>query len=138
MDLHEILSLLKIFDGARACAQRAAVHPVDDPERKALAEFPYGLSPQWWSEVALISDAIAKQIADKKSDTTTVEEAQDRICTGHRVYDPQPRSRVAYQELYSLYRDLYFALGNPGPLGRVLPSLIRVAETARKDTAGSL
>jgi len=68
----------------------------------------------------------------------TVEEAQDRICTGHRVYDPQPRSRVAYQELYSLYRDLYFALGNPGPLGRVLPSLIRVAETARKDTAGSL
>jgi hypothetical protein len=71
--------LLKIFAAAQACAQRAAVNPMDDPQRKALAEFPYGLSPQWWSEVAQISGAIVKQIADHKSNTTTVEEAQDLV-----------------------------------------------------------
>jgi ribonucleoside-triphosphate reductase (thioredoxin) len=69
--------LRKLLDAAQSCAQRAAVNPADDPQRKALAEFPYGLAPQWWSEVAQVSDTIVRQIADKKGDTTTVEEAQN-------------------------------------------------------------
>jgi L-ribulokinase len=70
----------------------------------------------------------------------TIEEAQDQICPGHRVYQPKPSAQLVYQELYSLYRDLYFALGKPGehPLASVLPTLIRVAETARKKSAASV
>ena len=39
-----------------------------------------------------------------------------------------------YNELYPLYRDLYFALGEPGknPLAGVLPTLIRIAESVHK------
>jgi L-ribulokinase len=65
----------------------------------------------------------------------TVEEAQDKICPSHKVYEPESGARRAYDELYSLYRALYFALGEPGknPLANVLPTLIRVAEVAQKD-----
>jgi L-ribulokinase len=70
----------------------------------------------------------------------TIEEAQDQICPGHRVYQPAPSVQRVYEELYSLYRDLYFALGKPAehPLASVLPTLIRVAETARKRSAASV
>jgi len=68
----------------------------------------------------------------------TIEEAQDQLCPGHRIYQPKPSAQTVYQELYSRYRDLYFALGKPGKhLSGVLPTLIRVAETARKNSAAS-
>ena len=65
----------------------------------------------------------------------TVEEAQDRICPMHKMYGPESSGQRVYDELYPLYRDLYFALGEPGKdrLGRVLPRLIRVAESVHKD-----
>jgi L-ribulokinase len=64
----------------------------------------------------------------------SVEEAQDRICPGHKVFQPEASAQRVYQELYPLYRDLYFALGRPGhnPLAAILPTLIRVAESARQ------
>ena len=68
----------------------------------------------------------------------TVEEAQDKICPPFRTYAPEPESERVYDELYPLYRDLYFALGEPGknPLAKMLPTLIRVAESVNRRTLG--
>ncbi len=64
----------------------------------------------------------------------TIEEAQQKICPSHKIYEPMQSERMAYQELYPLYRKLYFALGEPGKsvLADVLPSLIRTAEAVNK------
>jgi L-ribulokinase len=64
----------------------------------------------------------------------TIEEAQHKICPSHKVYEPAPSERFAYNQLYPLYRDLYFSLGEPGKgaLADVLPSLIRTAEAVNK------
>ena len=64
----------------------------------------------------------------------TVEEAQAKVCPQHRTYMPEPEAQQVYAKLYPLFRDLYFAFGEPGrsPFGNVLPELIRVAETAGK------
>jgi L-ribulokinase len=65
----------------------------------------------------------------------TVEEAQDKICPPHKVYEPEPGAQRVYDELFPLYHDLYFALGEPGrnPLAKVLPTLIRVAESVQRE-----
>lgn len=67
----------------------------------------------------------------------SVDEAQDKICPPHKVYQPDPAAQSVYAEIYPLYRDLYFALGEPGknPLAKVLPTLIRVAESVHKTSA---
>src|SRR5947209_12811999 len=59
----------------------------------------------------------------------SVEEAQDKICPSHKVYEPDPAAQRVYDELDPLYRDLYFALGTPAntPLAKVLPNLIAIA-----------
>src|SRR5438132_11338931 len=64
----------------------------------------------------------------------SVEEAQDKICPSHKVYEPDPAAQRVYDELYPLYRDLYFPLGEPGknPLANVLPKLIGIAESVHK------
>jgi L-ribulokinase len=63
----------------------------------------------------------------------TVEEAQDKICPSHRVYEPQRSEQMVYEKLYQHYREIYFAFGSPKnrPFGEVLPDLIHVAEKAR-------
>jgi L-ribulokinase len=63
----------------------------------------------------------------------TVEEAQDRICPGHIVFNPEPTAQKVYNVLYALYTDIYFAFGQPNDakFGDVLPTLINVAEMAR-------
>lgn len=68
----------------------------------------------------------------------TVEEAQDKICPPFRTYTPEPESQRIYDELYPLYRELYFALGEPdkNPLANVLPTLIRLAESVNQRTVG--
>jgi L-ribulokinase len=67
----------------------------------------------------------------------SIEEAQDKICPPHKVYEPDPKAEQVYEELYQLYRDLYFALGEPGkhPLAGALPTLIRIAESVQKQRA---
>jgi L-ribulokinase len=58
----------------------------------------------------------------------TIEEAQQRVCPAHTVYEPQPEAQKTYAELYELYRKLYFAFGTPSSeFGGVLPKLIQVA-----------
>jgi L-ribulokinase len=58
----------------------------------------------------------------------TIEAAQDALCPPHTVYQPEPAAQAVYDRLYPLYRDLYFALGQPGAgAGACLPELIRLA-----------
>jgi L-ribulokinase len=65
---------------------------------------------------------------------STIEEAQKNVCPQHRIYEPQPEALAVYDELYAMYRRLYFDFGRPAPnatFGNVLPRLIRVAEAQR-------
>jgi L-ribulokinase len=64
----------------------------------------------------------------------TVEEAQQKICPQHKVFEPAEAEARVYNELYPLYRKLYFALGDPGKgaAGDVLPALIKIAEAVNK------
>jgi L-ribulokinase len=65
----------------------------------------------------------------------TIEEAQKAICLPYRTYAPQPAAVAVYDELYRLYREAYFALGQPASepasLGMLLPELRRIAAAAR-------
>ncbi|HUB80260.1 MAG TPA: ribulokinase [Bryobacteraceae bacterium] len=57
-----------------------------------------------------------------------VEEAQAALCPDYAVVEPQADQAAVYQELYPLYRQLYFAFGQREP---VLPALRRIAVRAR-------
>ncbi|MFY9804006.1 MAG: ribulokinase [Candidatus Acidiferrales bacterium] len=60
----------------------------------------------------------------------TIEEAQKKICPPHNVYHPQPAASKIYDQLYDLYRRLYFDFGQPLPTSRfgdVLPTLMKLA-----------
>jgi len=72
----------------------------------------------------------------------TIEEAQDALCPGYLTIQPEESSAATYQELYPLFRKLYFSFGgrdsNPIELGDVLPELRRIASHARGgQSAGS-
>jgi L-ribulokinase len=66
----------------------------------------------------------------------TIEEAQAAVCLPLRTVAPEPKSVAVYEQLYPLYRDVYFALGtrnaSPIALGRVLPELRRIAAQVQK------
>src|SRR5437868_4036406 len=54
----------------------------------------------------------------------TLEDAQKKICPKYTVFEPQPESRAAYDELFKLYSKVYFAFGVPSEksgFGDVLP-----------------
>jgi L-ribulokinase len=60
----------------------------------------------------------------------TVEEAQKHICPSHTTFAPQSEAQEIYDELYGLYRRLYFNFGGPSEpdhFADVLPKLIRIA-----------
>jgi len=65
----------------------------------------------------------------------TIEEAQNTLCSKYRTIEPDPVSVGVYEDLYRLYRKLYFGFGQPGgpavTAGEVLPALRRVAAMAR-------
>jgi L-ribulokinase len=65
----------------------------------------------------------------------SVEEAQAALCPEYRMVEPDVQAAQTYQELYSLYRELYFAFGKANApaisVGRILPTLRRVAAAAR-------
>jgi L-ribulokinase len=84
------------------------------------------------SNVVGIGAAIFAFLAAKTF--ATVEEAQARISPPHRVFQPRPAEQKAYDQLYQLFRRLYFAFGEPGSadLGDVLPTLIRLKEEAEQ------
>src|SRR6202521_552962 len=64
----------------------------------------------------------------------TIEAAQEAICPSHKVFQPQGSEQRVYEDLYPLYRKLYFAFGEPakGALADVLPALVRNAEAVNK------
>ena len=66
----------------------------------------------------------------------SIEEAQDSLCPSYRTVAPDPASAEVYQRLYTLYKKLYFGLGQAGApgveLGDVLPELRRVASNANQ------
>jgi L-ribulokinase len=61
----------------------------------------------------------------------TIEEAQKQICPTHTVFTPQPEAQKVYEQLYELYRRIYFDFGKPSEssrFGDVLPSLIKIRQ----------
>jgi L-ribulokinase len=86
------------------------------------------------SEVTSIGSAIFAFLACGAF--RTVEEAQDALCPPFREIAPDPAAARIYDELYAMYRDLYFAFGRPESqplsIGHVLPRLRAVAASARE------
>ena len=66
----------------------------------------------------------------------TIEEAQDAVCLPFRTVEPDAKAAAVYEQLYPLYRDVYFALGKrdaaPVALGNVLPELRKIAAQVQK------
>ena len=68
----------------------------------------------------------------------TIEEAQDKVCPPHRVYEPDRAEQRVYDELYRLFSRLYFAFGKQaGEMGDILPALIRTSEAQHKRQASA-
>ena len=65
----------------------------------------------------------------------SVEEAQSKLCLPYKTFVPRPAAVVRYDQLFALYRAVYFSLGQPRSdarsLGEVLPALRRIAAEAR-------
>jgi L-ribulokinase len=65
----------------------------------------------------------------------TIEEGQRALCPSYRITEPNASEHETYEELYGLYKSLYFALGQPESecvkIGHVLPALRRIAAAVR-------
>ena len=85
------------------------------------------------SEVTSLGSAIFAFLA--AGTFRTVEEAQEALCPSYRTVEPDAAAARVYEELYPLFRKLYFGLGRAGaeavPAGDVLPALRRIAAAAR-------
>src|SRR6202167_2566175 len=67
----------------------------------------------------------------------TIEEAQDKICPTHTTFVPDEWAQRTYDDLYLLYRRLYFEFGQRShELGDVLPKLIDLAASAADHATG--
>jgi L-ribulokinase len=89
------------------------------------------LIPQ--SEVTSLGSAIFAALA--AGAYPSVEKAQEALCPNYRVVEPEAKAVKVYEELYGLYRELYFGFGKseaaPVTVGRVLPTLRHIAAAAR-------
>jgi L-ribulokinase len=60
----------------------------------------------------------------------TIEEAQQALCPSYHVIEPDPAEAAVYEQLFALYRKLYFGLGQPASeavrIGDILPALRRL------------
>jgi len=67
----------------------------------------------------------------------TVEEAQDKLCPPHKVFQPQISAKGVYDKLYSFYSRIYLAFGRPQSteFGNLLSGLIQLSESARAGAA---
>jgi L-ribulokinase len=60
----------------------------------------------------------------------SIEEAQDKICPPHRIFEPDRAEQPVYDKLYRLFNRLYYSFGERGSeMGDVLPELIKIAES---------
>ncbi len=59
------------------------------------------------------------------------------MCLPYKTYQPEAKAVRVYEELYQLYRKVYFAFGQPGSpaveLGDVLPKLIQIRTSVLSD-----
>jgi L-ribulokinase len=66
----------------------------------------------------------------------SIEAAQQAMCLEYKIYEPEPTTQDIYQQLFALYRKIYFAFGKrdseAASLGDVLPELRRLAALARR------
>jgi L-ribulokinase len=66
---------------------------------------------------------------------TSIEQAQSAMCPKHRVFKPEPGAVAMYEDMFRMYKRLYFALGNkksePVTIGDVLPRLRQIAAQVR-------
>lgn len=66
----------------------------------------------------------------------SIDAAQEALCPPHRIFTPQPESAAIYDQLYPLYKRLYYAFGikNSAPvsIGDILPELRKIAARARQ------
>jgi L-ribulokinase len=63
----------------------------------------------------------------------SVEEAQDKICPPHRVFEPDHSEQKVYDELYRVFSRIYFAFGEKGSdFGDVLSTLIGISASRQK------
>jgi L-ribulokinase len=89
------------------------------------------LIPQ--SDVTSLGSAIFAALA--AGAFPTIEKAQEALCPKYRVIEPDAKAAKVYEELYGLYRELYFGFGKndsaPVATGRILPSLRHIAAAAR-------
>lgn len=94
------------------------------------------LIPQ--SDVTSLGSAIFAFLAARTF--RTVEEAQDALCPQYRTVNPDSGEAAVSNEVYQLYRKVYFAMGRrdaePVAMGDVLPELRRIAAGARTRKAG--
>ena len=85
------------------------------------------------SEVTSLGSAIFAFLA--AGTFRTVEEAQDKLCPKYRTVAPDPGEARVCEEVYRLYRKLYFGFGLSGSeavaVGDVLPALRRIAAETR-------
>jgi L-ribulokinase len=67
----------------------------------------------------------------------SIEAAQDKICPGYKTFQADSAAQSVYSQLYPLYRQLYFAFGQPhqSPVGKILPELIHIAESVNKSAS---
>jgi len=90
------------------------------------------LVPQ--SEVTSLGSAIFAFLA--AGTFKTVEEAQDALCPSYTTVAPDAPSAGIYEELFPIFRRLYFAMGRKDAeaieLGTVLPALRRIAAQVRE------
>jgi L-ribulokinase len=65
----------------------------------------------------------------------SIDQAQAALCPKYRVFTPEPEAVLIYEELFRMYKRLYFALGakrsEPVSIGDVLPRLRQIAAQAR-------
>ena len=85
------------------------------------------------SEVTSLGSAIFAFLAAGVFES--VEEAQDKLCPSYRKIEPDPAEAAVYDEIYPLFRKLYFGLGRPGSaaveIGDILPRLRAIAQQRR-------
>ena len=65
----------------------------------------------------------------------SIADAQRALCPPYREVKPDPATRETYEQLYGMYRSLYFGLGAPDSapvaLGEILPQLREIATQSR-------
>ncbi len=68
----------------------------------------------------------------------TIDEAQQQVCPSYTTFTPNTTQRTTYDELFSLYRGVYFGFGKPaqGEFGSILPALIKIARADSVRSAG--